>query len=68
MKKIELSDIVDYQTYQDQREATRPVALKAKSERRVFVGEHLTFLFENRETVRYQVQEMMRTEQHGAVI
>jgi hypothetical protein len=26
------------------------------------VGEHFTFLFENRETVRYQVQEMMRVE------
>src|SRR5262249_19603110 len=34
----------------------------AKEARRVHVGEHLTLLFENRETVRYQIQEMMRTE------
>jgi hypothetical protein len=33
-----------------------------KDRRRVRVGEHLTFLFENRETVRYQIQEMMRIE------
>jgi hypothetical protein len=30
--------------------------------RRVVVSDVLTFLFENRETIRYQVQEMMRTE------
>ena len=33
------------------------------SPRRIHVGEHLTFLFENHDTIRYQVQEMMRVEQ-----
>jgi len=33
-----------------------------KDRRHVRVGGHLTFLFENRETVRYQIQEMMRIE------
>jgi hypothetical protein len=33
-----------------------------KDRRRVRVGGHLTFLFENRDTVRYQIQEMMRIE------
>ncbi len=33
-----------------------------KDRRRIRVGDHLTFLFENRETVRYQIQEMMRIE------
>ena len=62
MRKVERSEIVDFQTYSDRRAETRPTALAAKAARRVQVGEWLTFLFENRETVRYQVQEMMRTE------
>src|SRR4029453_1095049 len=36
--------------------------MRAKAERRVPVGPHLTFLFENHETMRYQVLEMVRTE------
>jgi len=62
MRPIERSEIVDYQTYEDSRAQTRAEALAAKNARRIQVGEHLTFLFENRETVRYQVQEMMRVE------
>jgi hypothetical protein len=33
-----------------------------KERRRVRVGDHLTFLFENHDTVRYQIQEMIRIE------
>jgi len=62
MRPIERSEIVDYQTYQDTRAETRPSVLAAKESRRILVGEYLTLLFENRATVRYQVQEMMRTE------
>ena len=62
MKRVERSDILDYVTYGEQRDAIRGSALRAKSVRRVLVGEHFTFLFENRETVLYQVQEMMRIE------
>ncbi len=62
MKPIERSEILDYVTYGEQREAIRAAALQAKSERRILVGEHFTFLFENRETVRYQIQEMVRVE------
>jgi hypothetical protein len=36
--------------------------MAAKAARRVHVGEHLTFLFENTLTIRYQIQEMMRAE------
>ncbi len=36
--------------------------MRAKGERRVHVGPHLTFLFENHETIHYQVQEMTRAE------
>lgn len=62
MKPVERSEILDYVTYGEQREQIRASALRAKSVRRILVGEHFTFLFENRETVRYQVQEMMRVE------
>jgi hypothetical protein len=62
VKRVERSDILDYVTYGEQREAIRDSALRAKSVRRVLVGEYFTFLFENRETVLYQVQEMMRIE------
>lgn len=62
MRKIERSEILDYQTYGDARDDSRPAALSAKAARRIQVGEHFTFLFENRVTVRYQIQEMMRVE------
>jgi hypothetical protein len=39
---------------------TDVIALKKR--RRVHVGPNLTFLFENRQTVLFQIQEMMRTE------
>jgi hypothetical protein len=63
MKPVDRSELLDYVTYDERREAVRAAALRAKSVRRILVGEYFTFLFENRETVRYQIQEMMRTEQ-----
>ena len=62
MKPIDRSELLDYVTYGEHREEIRASALRAKSLRRILVGEHFTFLFENRETVRYQIQEMMRIE------
>ena len=62
MKPVERGELVDYQTYKDNREQTRPRVLDLKAVRRIHVGGVLTFLFENRDTVRYQVQEMMLAE------
>jgi len=62
MKPVERNELLDYVTYNEQRDQLRPQALAAKAPRRVAVGEFLVFLFENRDTVRYQVQEMMRVE------
>ncbi|MCP4806766.1 MAG: DUF3501 family protein [Proteobacteria bacterium] len=61
MRAVQRDEIVDYLTYTDRREAARPAILEAKRLRRILVGP-LCFLFENRETVTYQVQEMMRVE------
>jgi hypothetical protein len=62
MKPVELSEIKNIADYELERETLRPRMLALKDRRRVRVGNHLTFLFENRDTVRYQIQEMMRIE------
>ena len=62
MRPVARADLVDYQTYEDLRAEFRAQAMAAKAVRRVHVGPHLTFLFENTLTIRYQIQEMMRTE------
>lgn len=63
MRKAQRSDVLDFKTYNDQREAYRQRILAEKQKRRVHLGQHLTFLFESTDTVLYQVQEMMRLEQ-----
>jgi hypothetical protein len=64
MKPVPRSEILDHVTYGERREQLRPLAMQAKDARRVVLaGGTLTFLFENRDTVRYQVQEMVRAEQ-----
>lgn len=62
MRKVTRAEIVDYQTYNDQRDAIRQEVLEIKRQRRVLVGDCLNFLFETTETIRYQIQEMMRAE------
>ena len=62
MRHVERSEILDYQTYEDHRDEVRRHVLAVKEPRRVHVGRFLTFLFENTETVRYQIQEMVRAE------
>jgi hypothetical protein len=62
MKPIEFSEIKDIADYELERPRSRPGIIALKEKRRIRVGEHLTFLFENRDTVRYQIQEMMRIE------
>jgi hypothetical protein len=62
MRRVLRSEILDYMTYGERRDELRRLAMEAKDLRRVHVGEHLTFLFENADTIRYQVQEMIRAE------
>ena len=62
MKPVELSEIRNIADYEIEREQWRPQVLELKERRRIEVGGHLVFLFENHETVRYQIQEMMRIE------
>jgi hypothetical protein len=62
MKPVQRHEIIDFATYEETREAERERLMKIKAPRRIHVAPHLTFLFENRDTVRYQVQEMTRVE------
>lgn len=62
MKKIELKDIIPYHEYLKVRKEFQQRIIKVKKNRRVQVGENITFVFENRETVLYQIQEMIRLE------
>ncbi len=59
---VKRSEIIDYQTYEDHREEIRKKVLETKKHRRIHLGENLTFLFENHETIRYQILEIMRAE------
>jgi Protein of unknown function (DUF3501) len=60
--KLTLGDIADTRAYEREREAFRDQIIELKKLRRVQVGNMITFVFENRETMRFQVQEMARVE------
>ena len=62
MRPVTRESLLDYVTYEERREGIRRRVFAVKAPRRVHVGSLLTFLFENTETIRYQVQEMMRAE------
>jgi len=61
-RPLSRDEIADYETYKERRDAERQRVLAVKAPRRVHCGEYLTFLFENTETMRYQVQEMLLAE------
>ena len=50
------------ETYARERSAFRDKVIQHKKRRTVRLGEHLTLLFEDELTIRYQVQEMLRVE------
>lgn len=62
MRRVRREEISDYVTYGEHRDAERKRVLALKEPRRIHVGEHLTFLFENTDTIRYQIHEMVRAE------
>ena len=62
MKRVTRQEILDYVTYEEQRKQIRKKIMKIKELRRINVAGVLSFLFENTDTVRYQIQEMIRVE------
>ena len=65
MKKIELGDISGFAAYERIREKQRQRIIELKQRRRVAVGDKVTLLFENRDTIIFQIHEMMRAERIG---
>ena len=62
MKPVERSDLLELGAYEQVRERFRHRILQLKKPRYVALGPAMTVLFENRDTVLFQVQEMLRTE------
>src|SRR3989338_3181290 len=62
MKKLEFQDIIPLQEYEKIRESFRQSVIEQKKRRHVQVGPYVSLAFENRETVLFQVQEMIRAE------
>ena len=62
MWKIEVNDILNIAEYEKVREAMRAGIIALKKNRRLQVGPNLSLVFENRETVLFQIHEMVRAE------
>jgi Protein of unknown function (DUF3501) len=62
MNKLAPADLMSLEQYARERPAFRARVLAHKSERQLAVGPHASWCFEDRLTVQYQVQEMLRTE------
>lgn len=62
MNKLSLSDISDLRAYEREREDFRREVIALKKRRRLAVGPVITIVFENRTTMRFQIQEMARAE------
>jgi hypothetical protein len=60
--KLTLDDISDLRAYERGREAFRDRIIALKRRRRVSIGPVITLVFENRDTILFQVQEMARAE------
>lgn len=62
MKPLSLDEVVHRDRYAVLRPAYRNAVIAYKRARRLAVGENVTLVFENRETIRFQVQEMLWVE------
>ena len=62
MKALAREDLLSLEHYAQQRPAIRSRVMAHKKARTLYLGAHLTLIFEDRLTVQYQVQEMLRIE------
>ncbi len=61
-RALTLDDIVDLRAYERERDQFRRNIIDLKKRRRIPVGPFVTLVFENRDTIRFQIQEMARVE------
>jgi hypothetical protein len=62
MTRIERGSLLPLEAYTRERNAFRVRVIEHKKHRTVHLGEHVTLLFEDELTIRYQIQEMLRIE------
>ena len=60
--KLHAGELMPLEQYARERAAIRTRMIGYRAARRLHLGAHVTWSFEDRETVRYQVQEMLRAE------
>ena len=61
-KKLVIQDLYSPEDYSKIRESFRREILAHKSSRNIAIGNHVRLLFEDRMTIQYQIQEMLRVE------
>ncbi|TAK47020.1 MAG: DUF3501 family protein [Betaproteobacteria bacterium] len=62
MPQIARESLLPLEAYAKQRKAFRARVIAHKQQRSLRLGEHLTLVFEDELTIRYQIQEMLRIE------
>ena len=62
MKKLTVHDLYSLEQYHNLRVEFRERVLEHKKRRQVHIGPHVTLYFEDRLTIQYQIQEMLRIE------
>src|SRR5579871_1275910 len=62
MQSLTSADLLSLEQYARERPALRVRMIEHRRTRQLRIGEHCSISFEDRDTVRYQVQEMLRTE------
>ena len=62
MKQLVQTDLLPTTEYERGREAFRSRIIELKRRRRISIGPLITLIFENLDTLRFQVQEMLRVE------
>lgn len=62
MRKLEPADLLTLEAYARERAAFRARVIEHKRARTVHLGAHVTLIFEDRLTIQYQIQEMLRIE------
>ena len=62
IRPVTLDDVVGLERYEAVRDDVRRRIIELKRSRRLSVGPDITFVFENHDTVYFQIQEMLRAE------
>ena len=62
MKKLTNKDLLSLEEYDCNRETIKTEVIESKKHRSISIGKNIVLLFESLETIKYQVQEMLRIE------